>query len=199
MISCQSIGEDSIKAHSLDHSAVYVRSKVERAFVRPDRTRILDTKASIHTNHTNIINPGNTELNVPLWFHQLLRDEGVLWVPIENGRKALHGGAKRIDKFMFVIVAALRFTNQQVGGLEAGLETNVALSTEERLVPPLFGDGHRLMDTLFSCNERSFATLGRTIWEGTREGSKSPAEPDSIGGRSLQKDQHGLARLITSF
>lgn len=167
-------------------------SEMKCAFVWSDRARILNPKSAIHPHDADIVDPRHAELNETLWFHQLLRDKGVLGVPIENGRQTLHRGADGINEFMFVIIAALRFADQQVCGFETSFETNVPLSTEERFVFPGFGCCHRLMDTFLMGNERSLVG-NRAVWGSARERPGGGADLGGVTRGSFQKDQHGCS------
>ena len=132
----QRVREYVVESQSLDQSPVDVRAQVEGTLVRSERARILNSKSPVHAYHAGIVHPGHTKLDEPFRFHQLLRHEGVPGVPVEQRAETFHRAGDGFDVFDLVRVAAVRLGDEESGRLEAGLEANVALPAEERLVAP---------------------------------------------------------------
>lgn len=147
------VGKDGIKAQGLDDASVDVMSQVQGTLVGSNGARVLNTKATVHPDDPEIVNPGHTELDEPFRFHQGLGNKSVLGVAIKDRTETLEGGSDGIDEFCFVRIAALAFLDQQIGRFHSGFEPDVALTTKERFVAIRFGDFHVLVDTVFASDQ----------------------------------------------
>mmetsp|Transcript_117998 Transcript_117998/g.330425 ORF Transcript_117998/g.330425 Transcript_117998/m.330425 type:complete len:208 (+) Transcript_117998:922-1545(+) len=157
----QSVGKDGVESVAVDDAAGDVRAKVQATRVGPQGRGVLHAVSSVQPIDARVIDPSHAELNETLGFDQRLRGKGVLGIAVEDRRQALHGRCDRLDVFLLVTVAALGFADQQVGRLHTGLETDITLPTEQRLVSPRLGHFHGLMHTFLIGQQGLFRFLNR--------------------------------------
>mmetsp|Transcript_25355 Transcript_25355/g.45758 ORF Transcript_25355/g.45758 Transcript_25355/m.45758 type:complete len:204 (+) Transcript_25355:788-1399(+) len=110
--SCKGVGKDGIESKRLDDGTIDVGGKVQGAFIGTQGGGILNSITAIHAHHTDIVNPGHSELQITFRFHELFGDKGITRIAIKNGRKTLKGGCDGINKFGFMSIASLGFAHE---------------------------------------------------------------------------------------
>jgi hypothetical protein len=139
------VAEERFESQRLHDGIVQVRAQVEGSLVGSEAAAVLDPVPAVHPDDARVVGPRHAELQEPVGLHEGLGDEGVLGIALEDGRQALEGGLDGVDEVGLVSVPALGLLHQQIGRLQAGLEPDVALTSEQRLVPPRLADLHGLV------------------------------------------------------
>jgi len=78
--------------------------KPEAPFVRPNGAIHLDAKPAVYLDSALVIDPGNAELNQPLWLNKTLKDLAVsiFFIPLNGGFDGLENLGDRLEKLRLV-------------------------------------------------------------------------------------------------